>query len=337
MLVEESALTAIRDMMSNSALTRREIVAQLSESGYLVKTEDGTLTLRSSEGTELMHSRIGAMREAFEKFAGPSGIGDLESPRVLDLCSGLGYNSLAALVCNENAFIDMIEYSRELIYLGSCLESSCKEKVIIDRAIEDFLHGRSNQKIQIFCGDARAVLRNKPDMNYDIVFHDGFSPGSDPVLYSVEFLSLLRRHMSETGILLSYSSSIPFRSSLIQAGFHVGEGPSVGRKRGITIATLSGNDTRLGQRLSPTDEKLIALATVGTPFRDPDLTDSSEKIQMRREREREQLRSRSICLSAKKIRKDSIDREYDDILKNAVGSRESVQLMNKFLLTNTEN
>lgn len=336
MLVENDALSTIRAWMDHPSTSCRQLVSKLIEQDLLVKTDDGTFTLRSSGGEELMHSRIGAMKEALEKFALPSGLSELPSPRILDLCSGLGYNSLAALICNRDISIHMVEFSSELIYLGSCLESPHEEKRYLDQAVDDFFQKRTNSRFHISCGDAREVLSKESNGPYDIVFHDGFSPANDPVLYTVDFLSLLHGQMSDRGLLLSYSSSIPFRSALIEAGFHVGEGPSVGRKRGITVAAIAPSDLRLIRRLPSDDEKLIALATVGTPYRDPEFRGDSTKINGAREAERCLLREKSICLPAKKIKQKKVDKYYDEIQQNAGNSRDAILAMNKFLLTNTE-
>lgn len=64
--------------------------------------------------------------------------------------------------------------------------------------------------------------------SYDAVFLDPFSPLKSPELYSVEFFKTLKVLMKDDGMILTYTSAAPVRSALVEAGFHVGEGPSFG-------------------------------------------------------------------------------------------------------------
>ena len=109
MLAESGVINFMQKVMENPNYDYTHLVEILIKNNFLVRTDDGTYTIKSENGNELMHSRVGALTEAFEKFALPSDIRNLKSPRVLDLCSGLGYNTLAALIHNENCLIDMIE------------------------------------------------------------------------------------------------------------------------------------------------------------------------------------------------------------------------------------
>jgi tRNA U34 5-methylaminomethyl-2-thiouridine-forming methyltransferase MnmC len=337
MLAESEILNFISVYMKRNKNPDDRLVRELISRNLLVQTDDGTYTVRSTAGSELMHSRMGALREAFEKFAIPSGINKIINPTILDLCSGLGYNSLAALVTNPSSSIHMIEYSREMIFLGACLESEYNEKKIIDKAVYDFLNDRKNEKIKIINGDAREAIAHISESLFDVVFHDGFSPANDPVLYSVEFLKVLKSKMKSTGLLLSYSSSLPFRSALIEAGFSVGRGPAIGRKRGITLAAVNPEDKRLFSRLKAEDEKMIALTTVGYPYRDSKLDLTGEQISIEREVKREEMRKSGKYLSAKKIKKHNTDPVYDRISSESSDSATAIRLMNKYLLTNNRN
>ena len=58
-------------------------------------TGDSSITLRNPEYDECYHTKSGAIEEAFEKFAKPCHLKD--GMKVLDVCFGLGYNTLAAI------------------------------------------------------------------------------------------------------------------------------------------------------------------------------------------------------------------------------------------------
>jgi len=85
--------------------SRREQPKQHSVSFEPLTTDDGSITFWSQSFKEHYHSRHGAGAEAVAKFVMPSKIedrlkrGDL---RLLDICFGLGYNSLAACEIAES-------------------------------------------------------------------------------------------------------------------------------------------------------------------------------------------------------------------------------------------
>lgn len=336
MLPEANAIEIINQIMHGPPEDYHRIENILHEQNLLVKTDDGSMTLRSEAEGELMHSTIGAVKESFEKFALPSEINKLKEPKVLDLCSGLGYNCLAALAENRKALIDMLEISPEMIFLSRYINNTIPEKEILNGALDSFFLNKKDDQINIYCGDARKLLQERKPSLYDLVFHDGFSPANAPQLYTAEFLTLLYSKMSEHALLLSYSSSIPFRSALINSGFYIGEGPSVGRKRGITLASIKKNDERVQSRLSFRDEKLIALSSIGIPYGDKNFQMTSYEIHNIRQEKRDLYKKMHPLLSTKKINKDLIDPEYSKIYNRYTNSRESILAMNKYLLTKSK-
>lgn len=125
------------------------------------------------------------------------------------------------------------------------------------------------------------------DRIYDAIFLVPFSPGVSPELYTLEFLNRLKSLVKDDGMLLTYTSSSAVRYALINAGLHVGEGPSFGRSGG-TLASMSL--VNIEKPLSTIDERMIALTDAGTPFRDPELNNSGDEITERRQNERLNVR-----------------------------------------------
>src|SRR3989338_2132912 len=91
-------------------------------------TADNTETFLNEEVGESYHSQTGAVEEALKKYAIPCKIRELaktlksgEKIRILDVCSGLGYNSAMAvseaLEKNTNWEVEVVgrEYDREII------------------------------------------------------------------------------------------------------------------------------------------------------------------------------------------------------------------------------
>jgi tRNA U34 5-methylaminomethyl-2-thiouridine-forming methyltransferase MnmC len=276
---------------------------------FLLETADGTFTLLSSEGfkgRETMHTSHGALYEAQEKFFVPANLQGKEEVRILDICSGLGYNTAAALeglMTGMKIKIEMVEISPEILAVTLLLPSPLKSHKIVQQAIEDklikdgylVLEGEkmeipSNLEVKIHCKDARDFIKGIKSYEhepYDAVFLDPFSPGKTPELYSQEFIQGLFGLLKKNGLILTYTSAAPVRSALLKAGFQVGEGPSLGR-RGGTIASPSIR--MIPTSLSMDDERMIALSDAGIPFRDPELNSSAEEIFERRELERKTAR-----------------------------------------------
>ena len=185
----------------------------------------------------------------------------------------------------------MVEICEEALFLTLFLDIPYEEHEIIkDKVREYFLnkigieYKSDYDNINLYVGDARKFII-KSDKKYDVVFHDAFSPQRDAVLYTVDFLKEIYKKMDDDAVLISYSSSIPFRSALVEVGFVLSEGASVGRKRGITIAYKNPSPNRDIQRISEVDERLISLSTVGVPYRDSNLDLEHNEIIKNREKE----------------------------------------------------
>jgi tRNA U34 5-methylaminomethyl-2-thiouridine-forming methyltransferase MnmC len=310
--IEDKVLRIVKDWFEaeGDGDSEARVRSQALLERFLVETDDGTFTLHSSEmisGRELVHTTHGALREARKKFIEPANLQGKEKVNILDLCSGLGYNTTAALdILVEDKVdikIDMVEISLETLALSLLIHIPLKshklviktiEKKLINEGFLTFEGGKlefpSNTKVNIHCRDAREFIKSiKPYENelYDAVFLDPFSPGKTPELYSQEFFQGLSGLIKKNGLILTYTSAAPVRSALLEAGFHVGEGPSLGR-RGGTMASPS--ISMISKPLSIHDERMIALSDAGIPFRDPELDRSAEEILIRRDQERKTAR-----------------------------------------------
>ncbi len=276
---------------------------------YLVKTDDGTFTLHSNRinnSSETMHTSHGAYLEAKTKFVNPANLQGKKNISILDICSGLGFNSAAALeiimdpAINteiEKIEIDLVEISLETLAASLLIPTPSESHRIIRRTIENYLikseyikYPKEDKEIpdyidvRVHCKDAREMLLEiSSNKKYDAIFLDPFSPGKSPELYSYDFLLKLSSRLKDNGLILTYTSAAPVRYALISVGLHVGEGPLMSRSGG-TIASKDPN--KIVHPLSRNDERMIALSDAGIPFRDPELTDSREKIFIRRQNER---------------------------------------------------
>ena len=249
--------------------------ARKREGDRLVKTEDGSYTLWSGEFGEPYHSiTAGAVREALEKFVLPSRIVEKAAlrgrVRILDVGFGLGYNVAVALYkireAAPKAQVEVISLEKDLSRDIPILPEPYGRfhELIIELLPEGEREGVS---VRVLLGDARKRVRSLIGFDADAVFHDPFSPYKNPEMWSLEFLEMIERSMDPEGYWVSYTSSLPVRRALMDLGFRVGSSKPVGRKRGGTVATLTGQLNTLG----PSEKKRLVTSPFSVPFRDPGL------------------------------------------------------------------
>jgi tRNA U34 5-methylaminomethyl-2-thiouridine-forming methyltransferase MnmC len=199
-----------------------------------IKTKDGSFTLFSERYKETYGSMSGALEEAFKKFVEPSNLKD--GFRILDVCFGLGYNSLAAINKAKNLKIIALENDKKVLKEIQKIDVNGYEKEyeIIKKVARDFCYDGENE-IKLILGDALEKIK-KLDGEFDVVFLDPFSPKKCPKLWSLDFLRDIRSKMKKDGVLTTYSCARVVRNNLMKAGFIVRDGPVVGRRGPSTIA-----------------------------------------------------------------------------------------------------
>lgn len=303
-----------------------------------VLTEDGSYSINSKEinnKIETLHTSTGAISESFEKFIKAVKFDYKKDIAILDICAGLGYNTSAAIENfiknsdNTNLKVDMVEISKATLACGLLVPSPIKEHDITKKAIENELiksnYARlsleqseipDNIEINVYIEDARQCIQKLKSKSYDAIFLDPFSQNMSPELFSVDLFKEFKRVIKDDGIIATYTSSAPVRAAFIEAGFYIGLGPIFGRKQGGTLA--SPNPSMLDTSLLKNDEIRIALSDVGIPFRDPNLSNSSEDILNKRQKERHNARHNTKISSAVKTPIFLGDEVSDEKLKRRV-------------------
>lgn len=303
-----------------------------------VLTEDGSYSINSKEinnKIETLHTSTGAISESFEKFIKAVKFDYAKDIAILDICAGLGYNTSAAIENfiknsdNTNLKVDMVEISKTTLACGLLVPSPIKEHDITKKAIENELiksnYARlsleqseipDNIEINVYIEDARQCIQKLKSKSYDAIFLDPFSQNMSPELFSVDLFKEFKRVIKDDGIIATYTSSAPVRAAFIEAGFYIGLGPIFGRKQGGTLA--SPNPSMLDTSLLKNDEIRIALSDVGIPFRDPNLSNSSEDILNKRQEERHNARHNTKISSAVKTPIFLGDEVSDEKLKRRV-------------------
>lgn len=259
-----------------------------------VTTEDGSITFWNEDYKEHYHTPAGARLEAEEKYIVPGKLkerlakGDVQ---LLDVCFGLGYNSLAAMemaaggiasslsadagcIRTQSPVLNIIalEMDRRVVRQAArniqSLETDAFEwkQALHDLHANHYCQGPKSSCLMHW-GDARYTLTGLDPNAFDLVFLDAFSTQRNSELWTVDFFRKLKTVMKPAAVLLTYCAAIPVRAGLLEAGFFVGETDPVGRQRGGTLAAMREEDIEI--HLPAADLKLIHETTRGLPYRDP--------------------------------------------------------------------
>jgi len=210
-------------------------------------SDDGSYTAYSKEYNEHYHStKDGALKESLVKHVIPaSKIIKKDEVHILDICYGLGFNTLATLFYYESNFpqTKINIYSPELD--ASLVKSLMnfkypkefdKYRTIIEALSKESVYEDEHYYIEIFLGDAREYIKNFTH-KFDIVYQDAFSPSQNPILWTKEYFRDIQKSMKEDAVLTTYSIAFKIRLALYENRFklYLNEGENF---RDSTIATF---------------------------------------------------------------------------------------------------
>lgn len=197
-------------------------------------TQDGSVGLYDEELDEIFHSKFGAKTEAFEKFIEPALIYKDKLIKILDICYGIGYNTKCALENFTNILeIDCLEINPELVQKSAEFEYSKSINEIVANNLKkpDF--------INFYIDDARIAIQ-KLNKKYDIIFHDGFAPHKQSILWSEDFILKIATLAHKDTIYCTYNHSKPVLNALHIAGFTIGKTIKNGKLIG-TVASFNSD------------------------------------------------------------------------------------------------
>ncbi|MBL7664489.1 MAG: hypothetical protein JNM93_05105 [Bacteriovoracaceae bacterium] len=201
-----------------------------------VETEDGSFTLFSKRFEETCHSTSGAAAETQAHYI--QGCDVLNKAlkqgaiHILEVGFGLGIgweetiNTLKLKAPQAQIFFVSLEIDSDLV-----------EWVKKNRRLP-------SEGLTVLIGDARTTLlefsQKNPQIKFDCIYQDAFSPKKNPDLWTKEWFELLKSVGHEETILSTYSSSTSIRANMIDAGWKIQKGAGFGRKRSTTRAYLRG-------------------------------------------------------------------------------------------------
>ena len=268
-----------------------------------VITKDGSISFRSEKFNENFHSIGGAYFETKNKFINPAGLKRFQnkSISVLDICFGIGYNSAML-------FENTIKELSTLNWYGLELDKRPLNYALTDKKFNNLWNPKvieilnslnlkgsyknKNFDCDLIIGDARKEILNLPkEVNFDLIFLDGFSPQKCPEIWSYEFLLQLKNKIKYKGYLITYTSSAAVRKSLKDLGFNlfniIPTNPKKNHWSNGTLATF--NNPRNNPYIAHlSDMELEHLSTKASiPYRDPTGEMLSKEILKAREDEQQ--------------------------------------------------
>ncbi len=282
----------------------------------LVPTEDGSLSLLDSETCELYHNLAGAYTEALQNYFEPSGARFILQQQgrlnLLDACYGLGYNAL--VLVNELVRIGVqgelrvcaVDVDPEVFPLAERILEDPRLEYVRKLLGPDQIPSHPGifaaevnglrLHMEVVCTDLRKFLvhHTAERQEYDLIFHDPFSPRKVPDLWTVE---IFHRYFALTknrrGRVLTYSIAPAIQGGLMEAGFSLFRTTPVGLKKGGTLAAIDPEALNKLVRehaihVEPEiDNRSTAKSLV--PFRDPDQTGDRDSILSRRSAEQDAI------------------------------------------------
>jgi len=214
-----------------------------------VQTRDKSFTCYSQEYKELYHARNGALEEAFEKYIKPCKIKNNSS--ILDIGFGLGYNSAAALHKFKNLKIIGLEKDKKILKQIPKMQipSYFQDTYKIIKKVSTNLKYKNSSEIKIIIGDASKTIKEINE-KFDAIFLDPFNFKTNKELWSLSFLTEIKKRMKPNAILSTYSSAAHVRKTLLEAGFNITNGPKIGSY--CTLASIN-----LPFQLKEKDQKIV--------------------------------------------------------------------------------
>lgn len=268
--------------------------AEKSSEFQAVRTRDGSYTYYHPQYKQYFHSIAGAFSESWKKYLEVCSIPELyekgKEIRILEVGFGLGCNasalaSLGTKEGNGSIFLHSLELDEKVLDSALLLPEH-PEKEMLKALREKRVYQKGNFHIQLSITDARSfllsALKEEKRKKFDFIFLDGFSPDSNPELWSIDLISALRELLERGGIIATYCHAYPLIGAFLQEGFTLYESNPYGRKKG-GLAAVNGDlpwetEFPLLTPLPSKEEKIALLSTAGIPYKDPGLNNTREKI-----------------------------------------------------------
>lgn len=195
------------------------------------KTDDGSQTIHSEQFNENYHSTFGALSESKHVFI-EAGLNysKLKSISIFEVGFGTGLNAILTYIEGKKRNLK-INYTAIELYpvnikqIGDLNYHQFFQKSDYNKFA--LMHSTEwNKKVDI--ASHFTLTKIKSDLtnfnmsgNYDIIYFDAFSPGTQPEMWSFEIFKKIYDSTNQNGILTTYSSKGLVKNNLRSAGFKI--------------------------------------------------------------------------------------------------------------------
>lgn len=220
-----------------------------SQTPQIIRTSDGSVTLKHPVHGEAYHSFAGAATEAKDLYIKSSGILEAmleprDSPlEVLDVGLGLGYNALCTIDAwlgsgdAKDLTVTSVEHDGSLLarlFSGAAewqenwsspwrTIANEPEQIAENIWSAEFRHPQSGATLSwtIHCLDLREQdpPPARSNAGYDFIWQDPFSPRMNPDLWTSDWFHRLAETCAKGATLMTYSVARPVKDSLQAAGW----------------------------------------------------------------------------------------------------------------------
>lgn len=195
-----------------------------------VQSADGSCTAYSEAYGEHYHStREGALRETLFKHVMPAlhHFDTAPSLRILDICFGLGFNTLTTLLQLQDSgkHVEIVSPELDRALVESLADFDYPAhfaplRPVITAIAATGRYEDERTRVEVLFGDARAVL---PTLNtpFNVVYQDPFSLKCNPALWTLEYFAQIARLTHDRSLVTTYSTALKVRLALEANGFGV--------------------------------------------------------------------------------------------------------------------
>jgi tRNA U34 5-methylaminomethyl-2-thiouridine-forming methyltransferase MnmC len=216
----------------------------------IVTTTKGAISIRNKKVNEIMHNPVGPWIEANSLYIEQSKLEDkLQNAQselvVFDVGLGAAANALATLHCfkkiNKPARLVSFEIDLELIKFTlehhSVFPHFKGYELILEKLLKDRCWEEGHIKWELHEGDFLETIDNVTSTCH-LVYYDPYSPKVNQEMWTTGCFRKLKEKCSPEAEFYNYSQATPIRAALLEAGFFVGYGMSIGEKNATTQAAV---------------------------------------------------------------------------------------------------
>ncbi len=215
----------------------------------VVKTGDGSHTVKSPESGEHYHSMHGALQESEHVFIknGYHRAGKWLDPlNILEVGFGTGLN--AFLTYREHLAekrrvnyvgVEPFPLSRENISLlnyPEVVDLRDGKKIWQDMHLLEGRPGHLADRFVLLLLKEKIQEITLRPASFNLIYFDAFSPGVQPEMWTTGVFQKMYDALENMGVFVTYSASGTVKRALKACGFSVESPPGPGKKREITVA-----------------------------------------------------------------------------------------------------